>query len=425
MFDKLAIHGGNPTVTSRFEPFNTFDHQEKEAVLRVLDSGVLSGFVGAWGDQFNGGKEVKEFERQCEAYFDVAHAITVNSWTSGLICSVGALDIEPGDEIIVSTWTMCASASAILVWNAIPVFADIEKDTFNMDPASVERLITAKTKAILIPHIFGHPAKMSELCALAKKHNLKIIEDAAQSPGAMYDNQKVGAIGDIGGFSLNYHKHIHTGEGGIIVTNNDTLAERARLIRNHAEAVVVHRPEIQLNNMLGFNFRLGEIEAAIGQAQLTKLDNVLSIRRLEAEKILAGLSELKGLNIPTTLSQCTHDYYILGMHLSPELHHIGNKKIVAALRAEGIPGVADSYVTLHRYPMYKNKIAYGTQGFPFTLASTTALNSYQPGSCPTAEELDDCSYVGLAVCLYHYSEKNIEQIVAAFQKVWNNIEALA
>lgn len=421
---RLAIHGGDPTVVAGFTHFGTFNHLEKEAAMRVLDTGVLSNFVGAWCDQFYGGQEVKAFERQCEAYFDVPHAITVNSWTSGLICSVGALDIEPGDEIIVSTWTMCASASAILVWNAIPVFADIEKDTFNMDPASVEQRITPKTRAILVPHIFGHPAKMQQLCQLANKHNLKIIEDAAQSPGAHYQQQKVGTIGDIGGFSLNYHKHVHTGEGGIIVTRDDNLAERARLIRNHAEAVVVHRPEMKLNNMLGFNFRLGEIEAAIGQVQLTKLDGVLATRRDEAQKILAGLSGLKGLNLPKTLNQCSHDYYIIGLHLSPELHAVGNKKIVAALKAEGVPGIADRYVTLHRYPMYKNKIAYGTQGYPFTLASPTALDSYQSGACPVAEELDDCSYIGLIVCLYHYSDENIEQIVAAFHKVWSQLDQL-
>lgn len=423
---KLAINGGTPAVTAHFPHFNTFDEAEKQAVNRVLDSGVLSDYVGAWCDQFYGGAEVRSFERACAARFGVKHAITVNSWTSGLICAVGALDIEPGDEILVSPWTMCATATAILVWNAIPVFVDIERDTFNMDPEKIAARITPKTKAIVVPDIFGHAGKMREILAVARQHGLKVIEDAAQAPGAMYQGKKVGTLGDIGGFSLNYHKHIHTGEGGIIVTDDDTLAERMQLIRNHAEAIVAARPDLPMNNMIGFNFRLGEMEAAIGKAQLLKLDAILARRRWEAEALLDGLQGLDGLRLPRALEGCTHDYYILGLQLSEALQKsVGKHKIVQALKAEGIPAVADRYVNVHRYPMYTKRMAYGRGGYPFNLASPQALSSYGDGACPVAEHLQDHAYMGLVLCLHHYSEEAVQQIGNAFHKVWENLRELA
>ena len=159
---------------------------------------------------------------------------------------------------------MSASATAILVWNAIPVFADIEEDTFNLDPASIERNITPYTKAIMVTDIFGHAADLDAIMDIARRHGLKVIEDAAQAPGAMYKGRHVGTVADIGVYSLNYHKHIHTGEGGVCVTNDATLAERLQLIRNHAESVVAGKGVTDLCNMIGFNFRMTEIEAAIG-----------------------------------------------------------------------------------------------------------------------------------------------------------------
>ena len=182
--------------------------------------------------------------------------------------AVGAIGIEPGDEVIVSPWTMCASATAILHWNALPVFADIEQDTFCLNPKSVEENINSRTRAILSVDIFGQSADITALKLIANKYNLKIISDTAQAPDARYRGNYAGTLTDIGGFSLNYHKHIHTGEGGILVTNDDKYAEKMRLIRNHAEAVVGDMGQEDLINMVGNNYRLGELESAIGIEQL-------------------------------------------------------------------------------------------------------------------------------------------------------------
>src|ERR1700732_5221539 len=255
--ERLALHGGPKTITSRLRHYNSIGAEEVAAARAVVESGMLSKYLGCWDPDFFGGPKVQEFERLCESRFGVKHAVTVNSWTSGLIAAVGAIGIEPGDEVIVTPWTMCASATAILHWNALPVFADIEPDTFCLDPGSVESRISPRTKAIMAVDIFGQSADMDSLRAIANRHGLRIISDAAQAPGVFYKGRRAGTLGDVGGFSLNYHKHVHTGEGGILVTDHDEIADRARLIRNHAEAVVGDKGVVDLGNMIGYNFRLG------------------------------------------------------------------------------------------------------------------------------------------------------------------------
>ena len=234
---KLSLLGGTKIIKYKFKKFNTINKLEINAATKVLKSGNLSNFLGTNSKNFYGGTNVRKLENAFKSYFKVKFAISVNSWTSGLIAAIGSLDIEPGDEIILPTWTMSACASAILNWNAIPVFADIEDKTFCIDPESIKKNISKKTKAILAVDIFGHSANLGEIKKIAKKYKLKIISDTAQAPGALYKGKFAGTISDIGGFSFNYHKHIHCGEGGMIVTNNIRLARRAMLIRNHAESV--------------------------------------------------------------------------------------------------------------------------------------------------------------------------------------------
>lgn len=422
---KLALFGGPKAIDQPFVRYNPIGSEEVQAAKAVVESGVLSQFIGAWHEDFNGGPKVREFERACETYFGVRHAITVNSWSSGLTAAVGAIGIEPGDEVIVSPWTMCSSATAILHWNAIPVFADIEPDTFCLDPAAVEASITPYTRAIMAVDIFGHSANMQALMDIAARHSIKVISDTAQAPGAMYQGRHAGTLAHIGGYSLNYHKHIHTGEGGILVTDDDMLAERMRMIRNHAEAVVAGRAWDDLVNMIGYNFRLGEIESAIGIEQLKKLAGFVAGRQRAARRLDAGLAGLKGLRTPLVTEGCTHAYYVYAMTLDPIALAVPRARILEALAAEGVQGLSGTYQNLHMLPMYQKKMAYGSKGFPWTSDICHRDVIYDKGICPVAEDLNDSSYIGFAMCLHQLSDQEVDLLIEAFQKVWANLPALA
>jgi len=419
----LALFGGPKTINRPFAPYRSIGQEEVNAARAVVETGVLSRFLGSWDPDFYGGEQVQAFERAWERYFSVRHAVTVNSATSGLIAAVGAAGLEPGDEVIVSPWTMSASATAILIWNAIPVFADIEDETYNLNPIAVEKKITPYTRAIMVSDIFGHAADLDAIMALAGKYRLKVIEDAAQSPGALYKGRYAGTVAHIGVFSLNYHKHIHTGEGGVCVTNDTALAERLQLIRNHAEAVVGDKGVGDLSNMIGFNFRITEIEAAIGVEQLKKL-NVLTSRRTEvADRLSAGLTGLKGLRPPVVKKDCTNVYYVYPLLYSPEETSLPRDQVFKALVAEGVP-ITDRYANIHLLPIYQKKMAYGTKGFPWSADFYKGNVSYEKGICPVAETLQDRRFLGIGMCINTYTDQDVDLIIEAFRKVWHHLDQL-
>lgn len=420
----LALLGGDPSIVDPLTPFESVGEDEVVAATRVIRSGVLSGYIGAPGEAFLGGREVRAFEDNVARHFGVEHAVAVNSLTSGLIAAVAAIGIEPGDEIITSPWTMTATASAILHVNGIPVFADIDPMTFNIDPVKVEALITSRTKAILAIDIFGQSADILALQNICERHSLVLLSDCAQAPGSYYNDKPSGTLADIGGYSFNAHKHVQCGEGGVLVTNNSHFAERLRLIRNHGEAVVNGETPPALCNMLGYNFRLGEIESAIASIQLTKLEARVRSRQLAAEALNNGLSCLEGLQLPVVSDGCTHAYYIYGMTLDIERLGVSRKTIVEALCAEGVPGLMEGYQNLHCLPLFTKKIAYGTHGFPWNSAYCTEEVNYGEGVCPVAEALHQQSFLGLNLCMYEFTPREIAMVVAAFNKVWRGMASL-
>ena len=422
--EKLALHGGPKTINKEFNRYNPISNEELEAAKSVIESGVLSQFLGAWHPDFYGGPKVQEFERACEKYFGVKHAVTVNSWTSGLVTAVGAIGIEPGDEIIVTPWTMCASATAILHWNAIPVFADIDPRTFNIDPKSVEERITPYTKAIMAVDIFGQSCDIDALMKIAEKYNLKVITDTAQAPGTFNNGRSTGTLSHVGGYSLNYHKHIHTGEGGILVTNDDDIFERMQLIRNHAEAVVEGKGVTNLVNMIGHNFRLGEIESAIGIEQLKKLSEFVETRQHIANRLTEGIKDLPGLITPYIVPGNTHAYYVYPLVLDLSLLKATREKICSALNAEGLD-FSEGFVNVHMLPMYQQKIAYGSSGFPWSSDIYKGNVSYEKGICPVAEELHEKNFICYGLCTHELDDAEVDLIIKAFRKVWSNIDKLS
>lgn len=421
MTSKLAIDGGTPVIDKEFERYNPYGLEELNAAKEVIQGGVLSDFYGTNSDKFLGGEQVRRFEEEIASFYGVNYAVTFNSWTSGLVAAVGAIDPEPGDEIIVPTWTMTATAMAVIQWNCIPIFADINPNTFNICEISLENNISEKTKAIMAVDIFGLPANIKKIKEIAEKYNLKIINDSAQSPASKINGKFVGTQSDIGGFSLNYHKHFHTGEGGIIITNDENLYRRSCLIRNHGEICLNEGEEV--SNILGQNFRMGEIEAAMGRQQLKKIDVLVDAKRDIAEKLTFSLGELQGIRLTEIPDGYTHSYYLFPIVLDTKNLNLDRNKIVNALLSEGVP-VSAGYQNLHLLPIYQKKIAYGKSGIPWSLNQSRKDINYKKGICPVAEDYHDNSFIFLPICSYNLDEKDVDLIIEAFKKVWLNLDAL-
>ena len=432
--EKLAIHGGKPVRTKLFPAYKVIGEKEKAAVQRVMDTGILSRYLGCWDPDFYGGPEVQTLENEWAEYFGVKHAIAVNSCTSGLYCAVGASGIGPGDEVIVSPYTMSASATSAIIFNAVPVFADIELDNFCLDPLSIESKITERTKAIIVVDIFGQPYDADVINEIAEKHDLIVIEDCAQAPYAKYKGKWAGTLGDIGVYSLNYHKHIHTGEGGVVVTDNDELAERVRLIRNHAEAVVGDKGTTNLVNMVGFNFRMNEIEAAIGRVQLEKLENLVTERISNAQYLAKELGSFEGITPPAVRDGCSHVYYVQCFKYDEDIIGVSRDKFIDAVRAE-LPAtelreaegvqLSGGYVKpLYLEPMYQNLIAYGSKGCPFKCPMYKGVPEYSKGLCPITERMHEKELFGHEFMRPPMTKDDLDDVVRAFEKVMHHKEEI-
>ena len=428
---KLAINGGSPVRQKLFPAYNTITEAEKKAALEVLDSGNLSQFLGCWHPDFFGGPKVLEFEKKWSEKFGAQHTISVNSNTSGLFAAIGAAGIGPGDEVIVSPYTMSASAIAPVVYGAVPVFADIQEDIFCLDPASIEACITPRTKAILVVHIFGHPADMDPIMELARKHGLVVIEDCAQVPLAEYKGRLLGTIGDMGIFSLNYHKHIHTGEGGMITTNSDFYAERLQLIRNHAEVSLAPQGVADLRNMWGFNYRLTEIQAAIGITQLERLDEYINQRVANCEYISKALGAFPALTPPLVMNGCKHVYYVHAVKFDSSAAGVSRDRFVEAVAAE-LPSaeLRESTGKLigagYTEPLYLQPIYAKKEGTmcSFNCPRYEGRVSYAKGICPVAERMHYKELFTHEYMRPPMSQGDLDDFLAAVEKVFQHLDEI-
>jgi len=428
-----AILGGSPVRRTPFPRRRTMGAAERKAALEVLDSDNLSSFFGSAGEFFLGGEKVRAFENAWAQKYGFGHAISVNSWTSGLTVAIGAIGIEPGDEIICSPYTMSASATCALFYGGIPIFADIDAETFCLDPVAVEDAITPRTKAIVVVHLFGRPAELDAICGIAHRHGLRVIEDAAQAPGVFYRGRPVGAIGDLGGFSLNYHKHIHTGEGGMIVTNDAILARRCQLIRNHGENASEGLEGAALSNVIGGNYRLTELQAAIGAAQLDRLNACLITRTLLADHLGRRLAAIPGLRIPPPLSAgSTQAHYVYPIKYDAAITGLSRHSFVKAVLAEfpipenfeGTP-LTEGYVRpLYLNSIYQQRIAIGAKGFPFN-CNPGVKYSYLPGLCPVTERMYERELLLTPLVREPLTKTDMDDLADAIEKVISNASSLA
>lgn len=417
MMDKLAIDGGTPVRKTPLPAYHTIGAEEEAAAIAVIRDGVLSKFLGAWSPDFFGGPQVQALEREWENFFHIAHATTVNSATSGLYAAMGAAGVGPGDEVVVSPYTMSASAACILGYNAVPVFADVDPQTFCITASTILQVLSKRTKAVVVVDLFGHPADFDPIMALARDHKLVVIEDAAQAPGAFYKGRNAGTLAHMGVYSLNYHKTIHTGEGGVVVTDSESYHERVQLIRNHAENVIDQRDYHDLVNMLGFNYRMTEIEAAIGRQQLKKLETLVRQRCENAAYLDEGLKHIAGISAPYRAENVQHGYYVYAIKYDHNIFGVDRKIFAEAVRAEGI-SINEGYVRpIYLQSIYQKKILYGGTGCPFTCPHYLGRVIYEKGICPITEKLHEEKLLYGDWCHAGMKRTDLDDIIKALLKV--------
>ncbi|MCR4896119.1 MAG: DegT/DnrJ/EryC1/StrS family aminotransferase [Lachnospiraceae bacterium] len=420
---KCAILGGTPVRKEAIPWTSTMGPEETAAVVEVMNSGCLSAFLANSGEKFLGGPKVREIEEAFCKRFGSKHAISVNSATTGLHTAVAACGVGPGDEVLVSPYTMVASASAILMNCGVPIFVDIDPDTYTMDPAQIERWITPRTKAILTVNIFGLPSDLPKIMEIAKKHGLYVIEDNAQAPGATVNGREAGTIADIGVFSLNYHKVIHSGEGGILLTDNDELARKCQLIRNHGEVALDEQGDMD-TVALGSNIRMSELHAAIGIEQLKKLDGFLASRRALADQITEGFKKRPGFTPVTVPEGFTHSYYMYPVKFDKNVWGMSRETFANAMKAEGFP-LGTGYVKpIYLMNLYKHKRVFNETTYPFAFIDTPT-QEYGKGLCPVVERMHDEELLTADICRIPYTAKDIDDFFTAIDKIWEEREAIA
>jgi dTDP-4-amino-4,6-dideoxygalactose transaminase len=408
MASTLALHGGAPVRTAPFPTWPIFDEADEARVCRALRS-------GKWGRLQ--GTEVAEFERRFAAMHGCAHGIAVVNGTVSLRIALMAAGLRAEDEVIVPTYTFLSTATAVVEANMIPVFVDVDLDTFNIDPAAVEAAITPRTKAIIPVHFAGQVADMDAIMAIADRHGLFVLEDAAHAHGASDRDRPAGSIGHVGSFSFQSSKNLTSGEGGIIVTNDDALAESCRSIHNCGR---VPGGVWYEHHVISANYRLGELQGALLNSQLDRLDAQTGTRDANGRDLAARLAALPGLHPQRRPSTSTrHSQHLFMLRLDADAFGASRASVLQALQAEGIPCGSGYGYPLPDQPLFRNK-AFG----PY-LAQARERLDYTAVSCPNSQRICREQGVWLDQSMMLGSRVDIDDIAAAFEKVYTHRDALA
>jgi len=335
---------------------------------------ILSSWVSSKG------KYVTQFESMFAAYCGVPYGVATFNGTIALHLVLAALNIGPGDEVIVPSLTFVATANAVAYTGATPVFVDSEPETWNLDPAAVEAAITPRTRAIIPVHLYGHPADMDAIRNIARAHSLTVIEDAAEAHGATYRGQKVGSLGHAAAFSFYANKNITTGEGGMITTDNRQLADLCRNLRDHAFS-----PERHFwHKYLGFNYRMTNLQAAVGLAQVERMDELVAARRRNAARYTERLASIPGITPPPEAPDCTNVYWMYAVLVEDEFG-LTRDELRRFLAGEGIE-TRTFFIPLHFQPIYYQ--AFKGQRFPVAENLCKRGFYYPSASSLTRREID-------------------------------------
>jgi len=419
---RLAVFGGTAAVPRplRSVRWPVVTEADRDAVSRVLDSGAL--VCNADGET-----AIAELEERWARRVEVAHCVGVANGTIALALALAGLGIGPGDEVIVPALSFAASGLAALHQMAVPVFADVDPVTFNLDPADVERRITPRTAAIVVVHLHGLPADLDALTALARRHGLALVEDAAQAHGATLRGRPVGGLGDAGAFSIQVTKNLPTcGEGGLVTTGDAALAGRIRLARQFGEDIEPGRPREYLCEAFGWNAKLNPVQAAFAGSQLDRFDEYEKQRQANIAPFLKRLSALPGIRVPTVPDDRTHAWHVLRFRFDAEEAEVPEAAPVALrealrrlLRAEGVPVGQYQRMPLPEQPVFRKRLGFGG-GQPWDAAG----GGPEPGDFPVTRAVIADSLVLAKNHLHPEAGPLLQHYADAFEKVWEHRDVL-
>ncbi len=425
---KLAIDGGKPVVRKgTIKNWPVLGASERKAVLRVLERGILAGATAP---------EAARLEREWATYCGRKFCLATNSGTAALQMALAAAQVGPGSEVITSAFTFLASASCALHQNAVPVFVDIDPRTYNMDPKKLEAAITRRTKALVVPHIQGLMADMAPIMRIAKRHDLIVIEDAAQAHGATYKGKVAGLIGHMACFSLNNLKNLCGGEGGLLVMDDETWAHRAALVRMFGDEVD-DETRLRLYNasILGYMYRTQELPAALARAQLRKMDRLNARRQANAGYLTDELARIPGVIPPYVPPKQTHVYFMYNVRFDPRKAGVDvspadfRMAVEKALYREGLQIGQWQTMPVPAQDLFQTMWGYGKTGCPWDCDKYKGKmkkkkrtdRPYDPDDYPVAKALCE-SYTVVHGIHPPNTLRQMKLYVQAFHKVFDNLE---
>ncbi|WP_433374828.1 DegT/DnrJ/EryC1/StrS family aminotransferase [Streptosporangium sp. CA-115845] len=419
--DRLAMLGGGRSVPRdvRIPAWPIVTGEEREAVRRVLDSGRFT--CASSGEQ-----EIPALEAEWAAHVGSNHCVAVSNGTAAIAIALAAAGVRPGDEVIVPALSFVATAMAPLHVLATPVFVDIDPDGFNMSPAAIQAAMTARTRAIIVVHLHGLPADMDEVRAIAARHGVVVVEDAAQAQGARYRGSPVGSLGDIGTFSLNVSKNLATcGEGGLITTDDASYAARARMLRQFGESATTGGERSYVSHMLGWNNKPNALQAAFTRSLLARFPAELEQRDHNIRRMLSRITELPGYLTPASPADRTHSWHILRFRVLPSAFGLEDgmagplrAAVQRALRAEGVPASPYQLMPLPAQPFFRERRGYGDHRWPITGVG------YREEDFPHTTRVIEDSFTIQKAHLHPDAGPLLDRYADAFEKVWRHREVI-
>lgn len=404
--EKLAIHGGTPVKTTPYGTAKRFGKRELEYLEQALEQNTLFYWKGSFA------------KRLCEKFseiYGVKHCAVTSSGTSAIHTALGAVGVQPGDEVITAPITDMGSVIGILYQNAVPVFADLDPNSYNMTAETVAAKITDKTRAVVVVHLAGNAAEVDKIVEVCHAKGIYVIEDCAQSYCCEYKGKYVGTYGDIGCFSLNDFKHISAGDGGMVIMNDDELYHKAVMFadKNYnrfGADVVRNSPHVAPN------YRMSELVAAVGLAQVEKVEEICRKRNAYGDALTAGIKDLPGIYVPKVHPECKSSYWFYLIRVDEKELGCTREQFVEALRAEGVQA-SPGYIAqcVYEMDMFTNKTAYGEMHCPFSCPFYGREIEYKTGLCPEAENiLKTCIRLE---CKEYFTEQDLAETIAGIKKV--------